>query len=62
MTATFIQAFAQGAAEAIEGAFCSEEESRGAEIPMYNAIYTVVDRDKAEDVMDSGGNAYIILI
>lgn len=37
--------------------FRSEQESRGADIPMYNAIYTVVDRGKAEDVMEAATKA-----
>ncbi|AGA68440.1 nitrogen regulatory protein PII [Desulfitobacterium dichloroeliminans LMG P-21439] len=34
-----------------------EDESRGAENPMYNAIYTVVDRGMAEDVMEAATKA-----
>ncbi|SHN64034.1 P-II family nitrogen regulator [Desulfitobacterium chlororespirans] len=37
--------------------FRSEQESRGAEIPMYHAIYTVVDRGKAEEVMEAATQA-----
>ncbi|MEL1135675.1 P-II family nitrogen regulator [Desulfitobacterium sp. THU1] len=35
----------------------NEEERRGAENPMYNAIYTVVDRGMAEDVMEAATKA-----
>ncbi|KTE93037.1 transcriptional regulator [Desulfitobacterium hafniense] len=37
--------------------FRSEQESRGAEIPMYHAIYTVVDRGKAEEVIEAATKA-----
>ncbi|BAE85983.1 hypothetical protein DSY4194 [Desulfitobacterium hafniense Y51] len=37
--------------------FRSEQESRGAEIPMYHAIYTVVDRGRAEEVMEAATKA-----